>query len=88
MDKASIENMTSKNFSNLGRTFTDFPILWWKKMRLSKKIFEVKGIENISHEFAKGKGVIASQHIRSLDFAGRSLSKYPIISMYKPFEMI
>ena len=87
MDNASIENMTSKYFSNLGRTFTDFPILWWKKDKAVQKIIEVKGMENISHELAKGKGVIAlTAHSVSLDFAGRSLSKYPIISMYKPFR--
>ena len=86
MDNASIENMTFKYFSNLGRTFTDFPILWWKKDEAVQKIIEVKGIENISHELAKGKVIALTAHSVSLDFAGRSLSKYPIISMYKPFR--
>ena len=42
MDNRSIEKMTSRYFSNLGRTFTDFPILWWKKDEAIQKIIEVQ----------------------------------------------
>ncbi len=87
MDVQSIENMTKNYFLNLGRTFADFPVLWWKNNNSVQKMIEVHGVENIDSALAKGKGVIAlTAHTVSLDFAGRSLSKYPIISMYKPFR--
>ena len=87
MDIQSIEIMIKNYFSNLGRSFADFPVLWWKNNDSIQKMIEVKGIENIDSTLAKGKGVIVlTAHTVSLDFAGRSLSKYPIISMYKPFR--
>tara|TARA_Y100000996_G_scaffold415221_1_gene408793 strand:+ start:2755 stop:3741 length:987 start_codon:yes stop_codon:yes gene_type:complete len=87
MDDISIRKMTHKYFSNLGRAFADFPILLWRRDEVVQKMIEVKGIENISNELSKGKGVIVlTAHSVSLDFAGRSLSKYPIISIYKPFR--
>ena len=86
-DSEKKSKILKKYFLNLGRTYADLPTLWWRSNNKVQSMIEVRGIENIENELANGKGVIVlTAHSVSLDFGGRSLSKFPIISMYKPFR--
>ena len=87
MSDKDVDNLVRKYFKNLGRTFIDIPILWWRSDKVLKSVCKVKNINYIKNELSKGKGVILlTPHSTSIDFGGRSISEFPIISMYKPFR--
>ena len=74
-------------FKNLGKTIIDIPSLWWKSDKSLQKTCEIINGKYIDNELSKGRGVILlTPHTVSLDFGGRSISRYPIISIYKPFR--
>ena len=85
--KKESERILTKYFSWLGRTFLDMPTLWWKNNKSLQKICDIENIKYLENELKKNKGVVLlTAHTVSLDFGGRSISKFPIISMYKPFR--
>ena len=87
MPDKDVDNLVRKYFKNLGRTFVDIPILWWRSDKVLKSVCKVKNVNYIKNELSKGKGVILlTPHSTSIDFGGRSISEFPIISMYKPFR--
>jgi lauroyl/myristoyl acyltransferase len=62
-------------------------LLWWRSNSFLQKNCEVFNKNYLDEELSKNKGVILLvAHSVFLDFGGRSLSGYPIISMYKPFR--
>ena len=63
------------------------PLLWWRDNSNLQGICSVTNIDYIKNELSKNKSVILfTAHTVSLDFGGRSISRFPIISMYKPFR--
>ncbi len=85
--KNEIKNLCNSYFNYLGRTFIDLPLLWWRTNKSLQNSCQIINKHFIEEELSKNKGVILlAAHSVSLDFGGRSLSKYPIISMYKPFR--
>ncbi|MBT7236469.1 MAG: lysophospholipid acyltransferase family protein [Gammaproteobacteria bacterium] len=85
--KNEINNLCKSYFSYLGRAFIDLPLLWWRSNKTLQDSCQIINKHHIEEELSKGKGVILlAAHSVSLDFGGRSLSEFPIISMYKPFR--
>ena len=85
--KKEIDTITREYFQNLGRSFLDMSILWWRSSKSLRGLCQVENIELLEESLKKGKGVILlTVHSTSLDFGGRSISNYPVISMYKPFR--
>ena len=87
--KSEIEigNLCKAYFIYLGRAFIDMSLLWWRSNSFLQKNCEVFNKDYLDQELSKNKGVILLvAHSVFLDFGGRSLSGYPIISMYKPFR--
>ncbi len=82
-----LNNLCKAYFTNLGKAFIDLPLLWWRSNASLQNKCKIVNSHYIDSELSKNKGVILlTAHTVSLDFGGRSLSKYPIISMYKPFR--
>ena len=74
-------------FRNLGHMYINLPLLWWKRDRALQKIIDKKGLNLIDNHLQKGQSVILlAPHTLSLDFGGRALSNYDLLSMYKPFK--
>jgi len=85
--KIEISNLCKAYFAYLGRAFIDMSLLWWRSNSFLQKNCEVFNKNYLDEELSKNKGVILLvAHSVFLDFGGRSLSGYPIISMYKPFR--
>ncbi len=82
-----IDDITKEYFQNLGRSFLDMSILWWRSSSSLREACYVENSELLEQSLKKGKGVILlTVHSTSLDFGGRSISNFPVISMYKPFR--
>ena len=82
-----LKKIHDEYFKNLGNTIIDMPSLWWRSNKSLQKNCTIINEHYINNELLKGKGVILlTPHCVSLDFGGRSISKYPIISIYKPFR--
>ena len=87
MSKKKLNSIHDAYFKNPGNTIIDIPTLWWKSNKTLQDNCEIINSHYIDDELSKGKGVILlTPHTVSLDFGGRSISRYPIISMYKPFR--
>ena len=87
MHAEQVKKITKSYFINLGRIFLDLPLLWWKSNKKLQQKCHLVNSHHIDDSLNLNKGVILlAAHSISLDFGGRSISKYPIISMYKPFR--
>ena len=85
--EAELKKIHNEYFKNLGNTIIDMPSLWWRSDKSLQNNCEIINKHFIDNELSKGKGVILlTPHTVSLDFGGRSISRYPIISIYKPFR--
>ena len=74
-------------FRNLGHMYSNLPLLWWKCDRILQKIIDKKGLNLIDSYLQKEQSIILlAPHTLSLDFGGRALSRYDLLSMYKPFK--
>lgn len=74
-------------FRNLGHMYINLPLLWWKPDNVLQKMIDKKGLNLIDNYLQKNQSVILlAPHTLSLDFGGRALSKYDLLSMYKPFK--
>jgi KDO2-lipid IV(A) lauroyltransferase len=82
-----INNLCKAYFIYLGRAFIDMSLLWWRSNSFLQNNCEVFNKDYLDEELSKNKGVILLvAHSVFLDFGGRSLSGYPMISIYKPFR--
>ncbi len=87
MSSVERKRIHDRYFKNLGKAIIDLPSLWWRSDDFLQKCCDVINSSYIDNELSKGRGVILlTSHTVSLDFGGRSISRYPIISMYKPFR--
>ncbi|MBH43840.1 MAG: hypothetical protein CMD88_00070 [Gammaproteobacteria bacterium] len=87
MNSQEILLLTKKNLLNLGKSYFNLPVLWWRSNDRLQKICVIKNSHHIDHQLSNNKSIILlTPHTMSVDFGGRSLSKYPIISMYKPLR--
>ena len=87
LDIHEIQSLSKKYFISLGKIYFDMPSLWWKSNNSLENICAIENIHYINDALNKNKGVILlTAHTVSLDFGGRSISQFPIISMYKPFR--
>ena len=85
--KTEISNICKAYFFYLGRAFVDMSLLWWRSNPFLQKNCEISNQEYIDKVLSKNKGIILLvAHSVFLDFGGRSLSRYPMVSMYKPFR--
>ena len=74
-------------FRYLGHMYINMPLLWWKNNESLQKYIQKDGMKYIDESLSMGKSVIIlAPHSISLDFAGRALAKYNLLSMYKPFK--
>ena len=74
-------------FKNLGHMYINLPLLWWKRDKALQKMIDKKGLNLIDSYLQKEQSIILlAPHTLSLDFGGRALSKYDLLSMYKPFK--
>jgi lauroyl/myristoyl acyltransferase len=74
-------------FRNLGHMYINLPLLWWKSDSVLQKVIDKKGLNLIDNYLKKNQSVILlAPHTLALDFGGRALSKYALLSMYKPFK--
>jgi len=89
-DELSQEDRTKLSklfFRNLGHMYINLPLLWWKSDRALQKLIDKKGLNLIDDNLQKDQSIILlAPHTLSLDFGGRALSKYDLLSMYKPFR--
>ena len=89
-DELSLEDRVKLSklfFRNLGHMYINLPLLWWKSDRALQKIIDKKGLNLIDEHLQKDQSIILlAPHTLSLDFGGRALSKYDLLSMYKPFK--
>ena len=89
-DELSQEDRTKLSklfFRNLGHMYINLPLLWWKSDRALQKLIDKKGLNLIDDNLQKDQSIILlAPHTLSLDFGGRALSKYDLLSMYKPFK--
>jgi lauroyl/myristoyl acyltransferase len=74
-------------FRNLGHMYINLPLLWWKSDNELQKLIDKKGLDLIEKHLQKNQSIILlAPHTLSLDFGGRALSRYDVLSMYKPFK--
>ncbi len=74
-------------FRNLGHMYINLPLLWWRRDGALQKMIDKKGLNLIDSHLQKDQSIILlAPHMLSLDFGGRALSKYDLLSMYKPFK--
>ena len=82
-----IKKIVQEYFKHLGQSYLNIPVLWWKNNDNLQEICSVENIHYIQDELSKKRAVILfTAHTVTLDFGGRSISSFPIISMYKPFR--
>ncbi len=85
--KIEIKQIVKEYFKNLGKSYLNIPVLWWKSDIKLQKICSLDNIHYIQNELQNGRSVILfTAHTVTLDFGGRSISSFPIISIYKPFR--
>ena len=74
-------------FRNLGHMYINLPLLWWKSDSVLQKVIDKKGLNLIDNYLKKNQSVILlAPHTLALDFGARAISKYALLSMYKPFK--
>tara|TARA_Y100000389_G_scaffold35305_1_gene30018 strand:- start:1482 stop:2459 length:978 start_codon:yes stop_codon:yes gene_type:complete len=74
-------------FRNLGHMYVNLPLLWWKSDNALQQLIDKKGLHLIEEYLQKDQSIILlAPHTLALDFGGRALSKYDVLSMYKPFK--
>jgi len=82
-----IEEITQSFFRNLGHMYMSLPSLWWKSDTKIQKSIQKQNLQYIDDTLANNQSVILlAPHTLSLDYGGRALSEYNLLSMYKPFK--
>ena len=81
-DSAEIIRMRKLCFKNMGVAAFELALSWWQDERLLK-LCEVDGLENITQEQDKGRGVIIlTAHFTCLEIGG------PVLNHYVPFQVM
>lgn len=87
MPEFEINDMCKKYFKNLGCMYLNLPQLWWKSDANLQKIIDKEGTNLIDEALKNNQSVILlAPHTLSLEFGGRAISGYDVLSMYKPFK--
>jgi lauroyl/myristoyl acyltransferase len=84
---AEVKRICKIYFRNLGCMYINLPQLWWKSDASLQKIINKDGIHFIDEILNNNQSVILlAPHTLSLEFGGRAISGYDVLSMYKPFK--
>ena len=87
IDAKQLEKLSKSFFNNLGQMYINLPLLWWKSNEYLQSIITKKNTKLIDDVLKNNQSVILlAPHSLSLDFGGRALSAYNLLSMYKPFK--
>ncbi len=82
-----IDKITKSFFKNLGHMYMSLPTLWWKSDKQIQKFIKKQNLQCIDDTLSNNQSVILlAPHTLSLDYGGRALSEYNLLSMYKPFK--
>ena len=67
--------------------YLNLPLLWWKSDASLQKIIDKEGMKLVDEVLQNNQSVILlAPHSLSLEFGGRAISGYDVLSMYKPFK--
>ena len=81
-DEKEIIRMRKSTFKNMGIAAFELALSWWQDERLLK-LCEVDGLQNITDQQDKGKGVIIlTAHFTCLEIGG------PVLNHYVPFQVM
>jgi len=87
MSNKEVDVITRKFFKNLGHMYMNLPVLWWKSNENLQKNIKKHNLKAIDNILSDNRSVILlAPHTLSLDYGGRALSEYNLLSMYKPFK--
>ncbi len=87
LDETGIQNQSKLFFKYLGHMYINLPLLWWRSDRYLQKLIDKNGLHLIDQILEKNQSVILlAPHTLSLDFGGRALSAFNLLSIYKPFK--
>ncbi len=82
-----IDKISKDFFYNLGQMYINLPTLWWKSDQNIQKVIKKENLHYVDKILSEDRSVILlASHTLSLDFGGRALSDYNLLSMYKPFK--
>ena len=87
ISNSEINEITKLFFKNLGHMYINLPTLWWKSDDKIQKFIKKQNLQLIDDILSNNQSVILlAPHTLSLDYGGRALSEYNLLSMYKPFK--
>ena len=67
--------------------YINLPLLWWRSDTYLQKLINKSDLHLIDEILEKKQSVILlAPHTLSLDFGGRALSAFNLLSIYKPFK--
>ena len=85
MTRALVINL---NFFQASRPYVHkSPLLWWRSDKYLQQLI-IKSDLHLIDEILDNKQsvILLAPHTLSLDFGGRALSKFNLLSIYKPFK--
>ena len=87
LDDNGIHNQSKLFFKHLGHMYINLPLLWWRSDKYLQQLITKSDLHLIDEILDKQQSVILlAPHTLSLDFGGRALSKFNLLSIYKPFK--
>lgn len=87
LDHMGIQNQSKLFFKYLGHMYINLPLLWWRSDTYLQKLINKHDLHLIDEILDKNQSVILlAPHTLSLDFGGRALSAFNLLSIYKPFK--
>lgn len=87
LDHIGIQKQTKLFFKYLGHMYINLPLLWWRSDTYLQKLINKSDLHLIDEILEKKQSVILlAPHTLSLDFGGRALSAFNLLSIYKPFK--
>lgn len=86
LNKKQQQSLVKQHFSDLGIGLLEVGMCWWWPTKRLQDMGEIRGIENLHHALAKGKGVLLlSGHFTTLEVSGRLLNiEHQIDAMFRP----
>ena len=87
LDDIGVQNYSYLFFKYLGHMYINLPLLWWRSDSYLQKLINKDDLHLINEILEKNQSVILlAPHTLSLDFGGRALSAFNLLSIYKPFK--
>ena len=87
LDHSGIQNHLRQFFKYLGHMYINLPLLWWRSDTYLQTLINKTDLHLIDEVLEKNQSVILlAPHTLSLDFGGRALSAFNLLSIYKPFK--